>query len=65
MYLFAAVNPVTGASSALIAPTVNTDYMNEHLRFISEQAGEDKHIVLRLKARDFNHPRERHYTDLD
>ncbi len=48
VYLFAAVNPVTGASSALIAPTVNTDYMSEHLRFISEQAGEDKHIVLVL-----------------
>lgn len=47
-YLFAAVNPLTGASSALIAPTVNTHYMNEHLRFISEEAGPDVHVVLVL-----------------
>jgi transposase len=47
-YLFAAVNPVTGASSALIAPTVNTQYMNEHLRFISREAGPEAHVVLVL-----------------
>jgi transposase len=47
-YLFAAVNPLTGASSALIAPTVNTAYMNEHLRFISQAAGPDVHVVLVL-----------------
>jgi len=39
---------MTGDSSALLAPTVNTDYMNEHLRFISRQAGSDKHVVLVL-----------------
>jgi transposase len=48
IYLFGAVNPLTGASSALLAPTVNTDYMNHHLRFISEQAGSDVHVVLVL-----------------
>jgi transposase len=47
-YLFAAVNPLTGASSALIAPTVNTHYMNKHLRFISRQAGPDVQVVLVL-----------------
>jgi transposase len=47
-YLFAAVNPLTGASSALIAPTVNTHYMNEHLRFISRAAGAAVHVVLVL-----------------
>lgn len=47
-YLFAAVNPVTGASSALITPTVNTSYMSEHLRFISREAGPDAHVVLVL-----------------
>ena len=47
-YLFAAVNPSSGASSALIAPTVNTSYMNEHLRFISEVAGPQTHVVLVL-----------------
>ncbi len=47
-YLFGAVNPMTGASSAMLAPTVNTDYMNEHLRFISEEVGPDHHAVLVL-----------------
>lgn len=47
-YLFAAVNPLTGASSALVAPTVNTHYMNEHLRFIGREAGPDTHVVLVL-----------------
>ncbi len=40
VYIFGAVNPVNGKSSAMIAPTVNTDYMNHHLRFISQEAGE-------------------------
>lgn len=47
-YLFAAVNPTTGASSALVAPTVNTTLMNQHLRFISREAGPDVHVVLVL-----------------
>jgi transposase len=47
-YLFAAVNPLTGASSALIAPTVNTQYMNKHLQFISREAGPDVHVVPAL-----------------
>ena len=48
VYVFGAVNPASGKSSALLAPTVNTDYMNHHLRFISEQAGKDVHVVLVL-----------------
>jgi transposase len=48
IYLFAAVNPLTGESSALLAPTVNTDYMNAHLAFISRHAGPNKHVVLVL-----------------
>ena len=47
LYVFAAINPLTGASSALMAPTVNTSYMNEHLGFISREAG-DAHVVLVL-----------------
>ena len=48
VYLFGAVNPQTGESSALLAPTVNTAYMNHHLRFIREQAGADVHVLLVL-----------------
>lgn len=47
-YLFAAVNPLTGASSALISPTVNTAYMDNHLEFISQEAGPGVHVVLVL-----------------
>jgi len=32
----------------MLAPTVNTAYMDEHLRVISEEAGQDKHVVLVL-----------------
>jgi len=46
--IFAAVNPLTGDSSALIAPTVNTGLMSEHLRMIAEEAGEGTHVVLVL-----------------
>lgn len=51
-YVFGAVNPRTGKSSALVAPTVNTDLMNEHLAFIAEEAesggGPGVHVVLVL-----------------
>ena len=45
VYLLDAACPANGDSSALIAPTVNTHYMNEHLQFISERAGADRHVV--------------------
>jgi transposase len=48
VYLFGAVNPLTGHSSALLAPTVNTEYMDHHLRFISERVGPAVHVVLVL-----------------
>jgi transposase len=47
-YLFAAVNPISGASSAMVTPTVNTGLMNQHLQFISREAGPDAHVVLVL-----------------
>lgn len=47
-YVFGAVDPLTGQSSALIAPTVNTALMGEHLRMIAEEAGDDTHVVLVL-----------------
>jgi transposase len=48
VYLYAAVNPATGASSAMLAPTVNTAYMNEHLKFISRQVTPGSHAILVL-----------------
>ena len=47
-YVFGAVDPMSGKSSALIAPTVNTKLMSDHLKMICEEAGEDTHVVLVL-----------------
>lgn len=47
-YLYAAVNPLSGESSAMLAPTVNADFMNIHLKWISHRAGPDQHVVLVL-----------------
>lgn len=47
-YVFAAVNPRTGNNSALVAPSVNTELMNQHLAFIGEEAGPNTHVVLVL-----------------
>lgn len=48
IYLYGAVNPCTGDSVALLAPTVNTFVMNQHLRMISEHVGPDVQVVLVL-----------------
>ena len=48
VYVYAAVNAATGASSAMLAPTVNTDYMNAHLQFISKQVTPGSHGILVL-----------------
>lgn len=50
-YVFGAVNPRSGNSSALVAPSVNTELMNRHLAFIAEEAGPPGagvHVVLVL-----------------
>lgn len=48
VYRFAAVDPLSGRDSALLAPHADTRYMNEHLRFIAEAAAADEHVVLVL-----------------
>src|SRR5690606_12914022 len=48
VYLYASVNPLTGASSAVLAPTVNAAYMSEHLRMVGAAAGPGVHVVLVL-----------------
>ena len=52
-YVFGAVCPATGESSAMIAATVNIGLMNQHLRWISESvratpAGEIVQVILIL-----------------
>jgi len=48
VYLYASVNPISGESSAMLAPHVDTDYMNQHLKFVSQAVDDDVHVVLVL-----------------
>lgn len=48
VYLWAAVEPASGASVAMIAPTVNTALMNRFLAGLSGTLAPDEHAVLVL-----------------
>lgn len=48
VYLYAAVEPSTGSSTALQAPHVNTGTMNVFLEMLSNELGADDHAVLIL-----------------
>ena len=45
-YMYGAVDPVTGDSSALLARHVNTATMNHFLTVLSSEVGPDDHVVL-------------------
>ena len=45
-YLFGAVCPATGATEALILPSINMDGMREHLRLISQRTAPGRHAVI-------------------
>ena len=45
-YLYAAVEPATGESAALVAPNVDTGTMNAFLRILDAERKPDEHIVL-------------------
>jgi transposase len=46
VYLYAAVEPKTGFSSALLAPEVNTGTFNQFLRILSQEVQREDHLVL-------------------
>jgi len=48
IYLWAAIEPKTGASIAMITPTVNTELMNIFLSGLGESLRPDEHAVLVL-----------------
>ncbi len=48
VYLWAAVEPSTGASVAMITPTVNTSLMNQFLEGLSQTLASDEHAILVL-----------------
>lgn len=45
-YLYAAVEPASGASAALIAPNADTGTMNQFLKILDAERKPDEHIVL-------------------
>ena len=47
-YMYGAVDPLMGDSSALLARHVNTETMNEFLRILSAEVGPNDHVVLIL-----------------
>jgi transposase len=47
-YMYGAVDPCTGDSSALLARHVNTGTMNEFLKILSAEVGPNDHVVLVL-----------------
>ena len=46
VYLYAAVEPATGESAALVAPYVNTGTMNAFLQILDRERRDDEHFVL-------------------
>ena len=48
VYLWAAVEPATGASVAMITPTVDTGLMNKFLAGLSSTLAADEHAILAL-----------------
>ena len=48
VYLWAAVEPATGASAAMITPTVNAGLMDTFLAGLSGAAAADEHLVVAL-----------------
>lgn len=46
VYLYAAVDPITGRSSGLLAPHVNITTMEAFLQILSKEVDENDHVVL-------------------
>lgn len=46
VYLYAAVEPATGESVALLAPNVNTATFNVFLKMLDDEIRPDEHVVL-------------------
>ena len=55
VYLYGAVDPVTGDSAALLLPHVNTDCMNLFLKVLAETLAPDEHAVLVMDNAGWHH----------
>jgi len=62
VYLYAAVEPASGESAALVAPHVNTGTLNAFLQILEREREADEHFVLIMdqagwhKSRDLKRP---------
>jgi transposase len=57
-YLYAAVEPQTGESAALVAPHVNTGTMNAFLQILDRERRDDEHFVLIMDQAGWHKSRE-------
>jgi transposase len=58
IYLYAAVEPVTGESAALLAPNVNTGTMNAFLSILDEERRPDEQFILIMDQAGWHRSRE-------
>ena len=58
VYLYGAVDPQTGQTVGMLAPTVNTAWMSAFLQLVSDQAEADEHLVLVLDNAGWHVARE-------
>ena len=62
-YLYAAVEPASGASAALIAPNADTGTMNQFLRILDIERKPDEHIVLIMDGAGWHKSKALHLPD--
>ena len=53
-YIFGAVCPATGATEALILPSINMEGMREHLSLISQRTERGRHVVIIVDGAGFH-----------
>ena len=63
VYLYAAVEPASGESAALVAPNVNTGTMNAFLKILDAERQADEHFVLIMDQAGWHKSRELHLPE--
>jgi transposase len=58
VYLYAAVEPASGQSAALLAPNVNTGTMNAFLKILDRERKPDEHFVLIMDQAGWHRSRQ-------
>lgn len=63
IYLYAAVEPATGESAALLAPHVNMGTMNAFLKILAAERQPDEHFVLIMDQAGWHKGKELNWPD--